>query len=184
MELAQLPSGPILVAVGGFGVKDQDRIGLITLEESPPRVLADEYLPTSELDALIAKIPNAHKGGWNTMHATGWSYAWSDEPFVLLDPKGRCAWLEGDRLHARELAILRSQITAVEPFVGDDWTERGMRVRLADGSSQTLASDFDPFPRIDPTYDGLNLMADTFWCHFLAGALSKALGVPIIDCTL
>jgi hypothetical protein len=177
-----LPPGaaPLLVAVGGFGVEGEDRIGLLTFDG---RVHADAYLPRGEIDGLISRIAAARKGGWNTMHATSWSLAWTDDdgPFVLIDQKGRLAWVERRKLHTRQRVF--AAIATVEPYVSGDWTERGVRVRLADGSIHTIGSEHDAFPQIDPTYDGLNLMADTFWCHALARALSKGLGAPLVDCT-
>src|SRR5262245_7139767 len=101
VEALPAGEGSILAAAGGFGVSDHDRIGLITLDEKP-RVIEDAYLPSRNLDALVSAIAHkrpksrARKGGWNTMHATGWSLAWSDDngPFVLIDREGRRAWVE------------------------------------------------------------------------------------------
>ena len=188
--LAALPAGkdPLLVAAGGFGVTDHDRIGLITLEGAV-RVIEDAYLPSRDLDELVRRVretrPQSRKGGWNTMHATGWSLAWSDDlwSFVLIDPQGRRAWVEDDALHTREGSIARAEIAAVEPFVTDDWVTRGVRVRLRSGELRTVASEEEHWHEVDFTYDGLNLMAETFWCHDLARALSRGLGPPIVDCT-
>src|SRR5258706_3372966 len=139
----------LLVATGGFGVTDHQRIGLITVED-PPRVLEDAYLPTRDLDELLRRLRHARpkararKGGWNTMHATGWGFAWSDDraPFVLLDSRGQLAWVEDDRLHARDAAPLeRLAIVAVEPFVDSGWVTRGVRVRLGDGAVRVIASE-------------------------------------------
>ena len=190
--LAALPAGEgsILVAAGGFGVTDHDRVGLITLDGAP-RVLEDAYLPSRNLDELVGRIARARprararKGGWNTMHATAWTLAWSDDamPFVLLDPRDRLAWVEGDRLHTRERApILRVEIAAIEPYLENGWVRRGVRVRLRDDTLLPIAFEDDHASELDFTYDGLNLMADTFWCHFLARALARGLGPPVVDC--
>jgi hypothetical protein len=180
----------LLVAKGGFGVEKHDRIGLVTVEDAP-RVLEDAYLPSRDLDELVRRLAHARprararRGGWNTMHATAWSFAWSDDagPLVLLDARGRLAWVDGDRLHTRGGApIERLAIAAVEPYVENGWVTRGVRVRLRDGAIRAIAREDDEISRLDPTYDGLNLMADTAWTHELARALSRGLGPPVVDC--
>jgi hypothetical protein len=190
--LQALPAGEgsILAVAGGFGVADHDRIGLIALD-GMPEVIEDAYLPSRDHDALVAAIAGkrpksrARKGGWNTMHATGWSLAWSDDhgEFLLIDADGRLAWVEGEKLHTRQQTFARLDIAAVEPFVSDDWVVRGVRVKLQNGERHVIGSEEDQAPLLVPFYDGLNLMAETFWCHALAGALSRGLGPPIVDCT-
>lgn len=180
-----------LIAAGGWGVDGHDRIGLFALEERP-RLLEDAYLPSGELGALWLRIARARstgavrRGGWDTMHATGWGRAWSDDagPFVLIDHGGRTAWIEGERLLLRGRApVDRSLVAAIEPYVSGDWMRRGVRLRLRDGTTRDVAHEDDDTPGIDPTYDGLNLMADTAWTHVLAQALRHGLGPPIVDCT-
>jgi hypothetical protein len=190
--LAAIPDGEgsILAAAGGFGVTDHDRIGLITLD-GEVRILEDAYLPARDLDELVSAIAHkrpksrARKGGWNTLFATGWSLAWTDDPgpFLVIGEKGRLAWVEDDQLHTQELALPRPDIAAVEPFVSENWVTRGVRVRMRSGERHVIASEDDQSPVVVPFYDGLNLMAETFWCHGLARALSRGLGPAVVDCT-
>jgi hypothetical protein len=120
------------------------------------------------------------------MHATGWSFAWSDDSgeLVVVDGEGRLAWREGEMIVWRDGArVERVEVAAVEPYVGDNWVRRGVRVRLRDGSIRDVAYEDDQSPLIVPFYDGLNLMAETSWTHDLARAVSRGLGPPIVDCT-
>jgi hypothetical protein len=181
----------VLVALGGWGVEGHERVGLIALEDKP-RVLEDAYLPSSACDGLVWDIARARpkararKGGWNTMHATGWSFAWSDDAgsLVVVDCDGRVAWREGELLHLREGGpVERMEIAAVEPYVSEDWVRRGVRLRLRDGAVREMVYEDDQSPLIVPFYDGLNLMAETSWTHDLARAVSHGLGPPIVDCT-
>lgn len=179
----------LLLAVNGWGVEGHDRIGLLALEERP-RLIEDAYLPTRDIDALLQRLSGARlarparRGGWHTMHATAWTHAWSDDAgrFVAVDPAGRVAWAEGEQLRLRDGApVPLAELAAIEPYVAEDWVRRGVRVRLRDGATRDVAHEDDPM--LDPFYDGLNLMADTFWTHALARALHHGLGAPIIDCT-
>ncbi|MBI2393786.1 MAG: hypothetical protein HYV09_29715 [Deltaproteobacteria bacterium] len=87
-------------------------------------------------------------------------------------------------LHVGTARVPVREIAAVEPYVAEGWVERGVRVRTADGSLVTIVRDVDLAPLADPTYDGLNLMADVWWTHALARVLADALGGrPIVDCT-
>lgn len=181
----------VLVAVGGWGVEGHDRIGLIVLG-GRPRVVEDAYLPSSEIEALQRRIARLHEGGatrrgaWNTMHATRWTHAWTDDgaPFELI---GRVGWLaraEGERLLLRGGdPVERSEVAAIEPYVAEDWVRRGVRLRLRDGATRDVGHEDDHAPLRVPFYDGLNLLADTAWTHGLARAIHAALGAPIVDCT-
>jgi hypothetical protein len=190
--LAKLPaSASILVAGGGFGVAEHTRIGILELDRDNPAVLEDGYLATARIDDLLSELRAAHPGarvragGWNTMHATGWTCAWTDDggPFELLTTGGRIAQADGDWLLVRGESFGRQWIQAVEPYVAEGWVRRGVRLRLRDGSAAELVHEDDPTPALDFTYDGLNLLADTGWLHELAGAVSRAVGAPVVDCT-
>jgi len=184
--------GRLLVAVGGFGgPRGHDRVGVLDLRVEGSTVLVDAWLESSAVpvlvDALLSEGLEVREGGWDTMYATGHHFAWTSDgrgPFEVWSREGRvCTIVEG-MFRSSNTPVPADAIAAVEPFVGGDWIERGVRLRTSDGTLVTVVSDEDQAPALDPTYDGLNLMADVGWTHALARALAEGLGGrPIVDCT-
>lgn len=183
---------PLLVAVGGFGgPKDHDRVGVLALDPQQATLVADAWLESASVpvlvDALLAEGHVARQGGWDTMYATAHRHAWTTDgrgPFEVWSPEGLVCSVVREVFCAATTRLPVSAIAAVEPYVGDTWVERGVRVRTHDGALVTVARDEDHAPAIDPTYDGLMLMADVGWTHDLARALAVALGgVAVVDCT-
>ncbi|MCC6644640.1 MAG: hypothetical protein IT374_03585 [Polyangiaceae bacterium] len=182
----------LLVAAGGFGgPAGHGRVGVLELRDEGASVLVDAWLPSSDVaglvDALRSEGFQARAGGWDTMYATAYRFAWTSDargPFEIWSDQGlECTLVEGS-VRARTSRTPAATIVTVEPYVSGDWIERGVRLRTADGALVVLARDEDQGPAIDPTYDGLNLMADVWWTHALARALVERLdGVPLADCT-
>lgn len=184
--------GPLLVAAGGFGgPSGHARVGVLALRETGPRVLVDAWLELSAVpelvDALLSEGFEARAAGWDTMFATAYRFAWTSDargPFELWSREGLACRIAFGAARTPEAQVPVETIVAVEPFVSGDWIERGVRLRTADGTWVTLARDEDRAPAIDPTYDGLNLMADVAWTHALARAVADRLGgVALVDCT-
>jgi hypothetical protein len=51
-------------------------------------------------------------------------------------------------------------------------------LRTATGDTLSIARQTELGALIDPTYDGVNLLADASWASALGSALAGALGVP------
>lgn len=183
---------PLLVAAGGFGgPSGHGRVGVLALTHEGTNVLVDAWLPSSSIaplvDALRAAGLHAREGGWDTMYATAHRYAWTTDrrgPFEVWSPAGLECALVDNSFRSASARVPVADIASIEPYVSADWIERGVRLRRRDGTTMTVARDEDHAPQLDPTYDGLNLLADVWWTHALARAVADALGgCPVVDCT-
>ena len=63
-------------------------------------------------------------------------------------------------------------------FASSSWVTRGVRLKRHRGPGLVITKYKDPFAYLDPTYDGLDLMADTAWLISLSKAVSAASGLP------
>jgi hypothetical protein len=177
----------VLVAFGGFGVMDHDRVGAFEMTGDTLRLLADAYVERGNRNELVQALAggrSVRRGGWDTMFATPWALAWTEdgEPFALWDHDGLLCWRDGPVLLLRDAPpVDPALVHSVEAYTGPGWVERGVRLRLHDGSALPIARTEDWFAVADPTYDGLNLMVDTGWAQCLARALAVDLGVRSVD---
>jgi hypothetical protein len=69
-------------------------------------------------------------------------------------------------------------VRAVRAEVTKGWVVHRVGLRVGSDEIIWVARRIEPGPLIDPTYDGLNLMADAGWASALGSALAAALEVP------
>lgn len=183
---------PLLVAAGGFGgPSGHERVGVLALDADHPAVLVDAWLPSKDVASLVEALRaaglHAREGGWDTMYATSHRHAWTNDPrgpFEVWSDTGLlCAVVDGS-FRSANARVPVADIASIEPYVSPDWIERGVRLRRRDDTTVIVVRDEDHAPEWDPTYDGLNLLADVWWTHALARALAAAAGdCPVVDCT-
>lgn len=175
----------VLVAAGQYsGVSGATRLTVFDLAGRERwDGFVKEALVAALVELLAAAGADAREGECDTMHATPWSIAWTDDkqsPWLLLDERGVRLEVGFDVRVRWRLPIERARVARVEARLSDDWTERTVALVLDTGEHIEVAKARDEFPLIDPTYDGLNLMADAAWARGLASALARALGVRLV----
>jgi hypothetical protein len=171
----------LLVAVAGYSPapREVERVTVIDVERRP-HVRADAWLAPAEIEALATAL-GARSGETDAMYATEWSLAWTTGADACVwNRRGRQAWIDGGRFHIEGDAL---DVIAVEAYVERDMVERGVSVVLASGQRRVLARQHEPMAAIDPSYDGLDLLADATWARSLAKAIADALGVPLTLCS-
>ncbi len=181
--------GPAALCVGGFGnPRDEphDRIGLFDWPADGAEPVLDVWVPTSALETLAQGLDEVvRRGGWDTMYATGWTLAWAggDDAFrTWLPGEGATLTLTAGRLWLKEGGELdRTTVEAVEGWLSDDWTERGVRLQIRGGGTHAVLTAEEPIANMGgPFYDGLDLLCDSGWIHDAGGALAIALGVSYV----
>lgn len=175
----------VLVAAGQYsGAPGATRLTLVDLAG---RERWDGFVKDGLIAALgkllVSAGADAREGECDTMHATPWSVAWTDDkqrPWLLLDGQGVRLEVGFDVRVRWRLPIERARVARVEARLSADWTERTVALVFEDGEDIVIATERDDVPLVDPSYDGLNLMADAAWVRCLASALARALGVRLV----
>jgi hypothetical protein len=156
-----------------------ERIGIFDAS-ARPRVIADCWVARDDLASLPARLKLPPLGGWDVMFATGWRWAWGGVPVRVWSRRGWHMRVDGERMvttrfRGREQ---RLSIASVCAEISDDWTVHRVGVRTLEGATVWIARHREWAPKIDPTYDGLNLLADAGWAGSLGRFLATELSVP------
>ena len=179
----------LLVASGSYrgGQRPRRRLGIFALGAPVPRLLLDVWVPLEEVsevsDRLLA-IAQVVEGRWDAMFAMAWSRVWTvgASAFSLWTRSGRALWTEGEALcRAEGHPVGLDRIRAIDVVVSPDWSSFGVRAMLRDGGELALVEEKNPVAALDPTYDWINLDADTEPIRSLARSLASVLGVPLND---
>jgi hypothetical protein len=178
----------VLVATGQFTPREGiARVGVIALDREPPRMRArfDDWLAVDDVARLahaLAEHFDVRMGAWDVMFATPAKFAWTNDgaSFELWSLSGLAleADARGAVFHPSGERIERVAIEKVEAYLGDAWVERGVRLRMRDGSERVVASAREPTASWDPTYDGIDVALDASWTVGLAKSLASSLDVP------
>lgn len=135
------------------------------------RALAHANVVPGECDAMYMPAPVFV---WSAT-AGGFSLYRNLKLFVRLLPDG----LTIHRYPLAKKIFPRGTIKGIHAYLNRGWVECGLKLMLGE-RELTLVRAFEWAASADPTYDGLNLMADTAWAVSLGQALSKAIGCPYV----
>lgn len=188
---AATPRGGLLLVRSLFEFGTGPRVGLLDVERTKPRLLADGLgAPGLDLEEVSARWGSrARLGLWDALAATDWTVAWTDRgPFELHRPNGKGFAQVDAELHRTGggLSLVGDPTLAftparVEAYVDPEWVHRGVKAHTATGLEVVLHATSDIEWMADPTYDALDLAMDAAWASMLAQSLGAALGVPIDD---
>ncbi|MBL8035023.1 MAG: hypothetical protein JNJ69_15050 [Leptospiraceae bacterium] len=135
------------------------------------RALAHTNIVPGECDAMYIPAPvfvwSATGGGFSLYRNL--------KLFVRLLPEG----LTIHRFPLAKKIFPRDTIKGIHAYLNRGWVECGLKLMLGE-RELTLVRAFEWAASADPTYDGLNLMADTAWAVSLGQALSKSIGCPYV----
>ncbi len=177
----------LLICVGQISHRTADtsceRIGVIYRDPvvgAAPELLVDTWMTKPAARALAAEL-DLPLDGWDVMFATEWTWAWGGAPFELWSPAGRVLTVHGPGEASlwRQRPSRRLAIARVLGEVSADWVTRRVGVRTTDDETIWLASSREPTVTFDPTYDGLDLLADARWAAELVDRLGRALDRPL-----
>jgi len=163
------------------------KVGVFAVDGEAPDPLFVGFVLLEDLDPLMAAlrgVSETHRGGWDAMYATGWSWLWwaDDARFTLWRRgAGPAATVAGRTLAAGGHAIAGEAIEHVEVWTSADMVRREVRVTRFDGAPVVIAAVVDPTPLLDPVYDFLVLDVDTAWMQQLGRDLAAALARPCLD---
>ena len=133
--------------------------------------IAGEFIVKAECDAMCA---SPAKFVWATLE--GVLVIWRN-----LQPTARIG-VEVVELRTRVghwKPFATREFTMCHAFLSDSWATRGVRLRRRRKKSVVVAKRIEALSFLDPTYDGLALMAETAWVSCLASAVASATGLPL-----
>ena len=174
-----------LFAVGQWPAKIDsgwaERVGVIDVSGSRPHLLLDGWLAQETIAELRTLEALAARGndGWDVMFATRWKYAWGGTPFRVFSRRGPRVIVRGPgTAEVRTFLARRTvKVLGIRGEISNSWMRHRVGLTLADGGVSWVAATTDISPMVDPTYDGLNLLADAGWVGSLGKRLAEALGV-------
>ena len=130
------------------------------LEKDTPKLLA--------WDVKLAANDGHQPFVWATQAST--VTVWSEEERVLL--------AQGDTLaFTYDRTIARSDIKLVLGYVDEDYVDRGLKVRRADGGLTTVLFDLSTAASANPTYSRNEMLMDTEWIGIIGRAVAGWAGV-------
>jgi hypothetical protein len=184
-----LAGATVLVGPGQYSpYPEHERVGVLRVSGwEKPELVWDRFYPKSKIDVLRTALRGVCRvlaGEFDTMYATGWSFAWTvrPTPFRVFDSAGVIAVEEGAILRLRRdgapVDIAVRDIERVSAWVAADWVARGVSIVKRGGERIDVAVAHEWMAAIDPTYDGLNLLCDAAWAAQLGKAMGRGLGVP------
>lgn len=176
---------PGMLAAGGRIRADPASIrvhGLRPHDDGPPESVFDLWLAVEDWVGFREAPPVGIRAGSVDDGRLWWTV--DRGPFVAWDRSGWC-WRVRDALERREPAARWpiDVVGAVEAYVGSDWVEQGVRLRLLDGSVVPVLVDQNTSVRDAMFYDGVDLDWDTSWCRQLARHLARGLGATYVNAT-
>ncbi len=185
------PRGELLLARSILSFPLGTRVGLLDVERTKPRVLADGMLADPDDLTKVA----THFGGrirvglWDAMATTNWAVAWTTErPFELHLPNGKGFAQVDDELHRTGGGLslvgdptLQFAPLRVDAYVDPEWVHRGVRVFAEGGLEVPIHTTSDIYWMADPTYDALDLAMDAAWASLLAVTIGDCFGIPVED---
>jgi hypothetical protein len=187
-----LEGATVLVGPGQYSpYPEHERVGVLRVSGwEKPELVWDRFYPKSKIGVLRTALRGVCRvldGEFDTMYATGWSFAWTvlPTPFRVFDSVGALAAEEGGALHLRRnnapVDIPVREIERVAGWVAADWVARGVSIVKRGGERIDVAVTHEWSVAIDPTYDGLNLLCDAAWAAQLGKAMARGLGVPYVS---
>lgn len=179
----------VLIAQGSYSPDNSgDRYLIYSMEDRGRlRPVADRWLRSRDLAAVRKRAPSCRVGQTDAMFQTAPRLVWcrlDDDVLVVWRRTRRIAMLERKRVLLRRprrwKQLITTRLDRVELCLSADWVTRSVRL-YADDGYWDVARQRDPFARIDPTYDGINLMADTYWASCLAREIAAVTGLRLVE---
>ncbi len=182
----------LFLALGGFGgPRDCDRVGTFAVagRHSCVRLLADAWVSRAASDELRLRLGKpgrggyrgerqpAAVGGWDVMFATSWRIAWIDAAagFMAWTRWGTVAAAANGALRIGRRAVDMRRVREVQAYASEDLATHGVRLELTDGALVRVFQKREWAAIFDPTYDGVNVLADMTWTY----SLTRAVGACI-----
>jgi hypothetical protein len=182
--VGERPGRVLLLARGRIRAHPPSALEHVFDVQDPPVLLFRGWLALGDRDLLAQRL---NAGEVRVGGLEPGSYWWTADggPFRLWDPEGLLWVQRSDRLERSRprTSLALAQILAVEAYVGSDWVEQGVRLRLVGGGTLGLARVMNTSARDNMEYDGLSLDYDTSWCRQVARALADRVSVPFEDAT-
>lgn len=180
------PTRGLIVAASGVAVPSaHGRVGVFAVrgedELRVPRLLVEAQVLARDvptlLDELAARVGACRRGGWDVGWASGWRRLWSAD-LASFTVWGRSRWaahLRGAELRTRKVSIPVAAVRAVTAYTSRDLRTHGVRVDCLDGRQVPVIDKHEWLAELDPTYGGLEVLADMSWCVRLASDLATAI---------
>ncbi len=164
---------------------------ILAFERSRSRIrkVADVWLKSNDIpkfEDAASRISEAVQGKCDAMYATKPKLVWASIDSTLT------LWVKGKakiRFNRNTIEVLRhlgnwtswptAHFRTCHAFLSPTWAKRGLKLRRGLGRSILVTERREPMAFFDPTYDGLDLMADTAWLVELSRAVADATGLPL-----
>lgn len=186
-----MPDGASLVlAVSAltFGSRAQlRRVGVFALADGAIQELADTHVDNTKGEALydaLSKVASVEVGGWDAHFADAWTWVWGRTRQRLAlwhRERGQVAVATGDRLSLDGVEHAWVDLDQVEAWASADRVQRQLRLPRPDGDPVVVLAVEDRIAEVDPTYDAVQLDAETTWMVELGEAMAAALNKPFFD---
>lgn len=176
------PDGLYLAAIGSYS-PDPNRVNkYILYRENGDRIEGITYgWLTIEEAAKLEKISNLRIGESDSMYALSAVVVWyrHGDTMKIFDDDKLIFSLVGDQVALHGNPLNRADIQNVHAYLDRGWVECGVRLVLPK-EEMLIACQVNEIASMDITYDGFNLLVDTWWAVAMGRLLSEALGVPYV----
>lgn len=186
-----LPAGSTLVlavSAMSFGGRAQlRRVGVFALRDGALTELVDTHVDNQQGEALytaLVDVAPVEIGGWDAHFADAWTWVWgrTRERFALWHrDRGEVAIATGTALTLDGTDHAWVDLDQVEVWASSDRVHRDIRLPRPDGDALVVLAVEDGIAELDPTYDALQLDAETTWMVELGQAMAAALNKPFFD---
>lgn len=169
-----------IAAVASYS-PDPNQVNRYTLYREKQKSIewcTDAWLDVAESEKL-EELPNVYVGESDAMYAIDPRLVWyrrGERMRIYCEEKEIFDMLPNKVvLHGKDLA--RAEIQKVHAYLDRGWVECGLKLVLPT-EEILIACQVNEIASIDITYDGLNLLVDTWWARALGRLLSEALSCP------
>ncbi len=174
--------GVYIAAIASYS-PDPNKVNRYTLyREQAERIewCADAWLTVAEAEKL-ATMANIRVGESDAMYMLGPIVVWyrHGDTLKIFSEDKLIFSLNGQEIVLHGNAINRAEIRSVHAYLDRGWVECGLRLVLPK-EEILIAYQVNEIASMDITYDGLNLLCDTWWAVALGRLLSEALAVPYV----
>ncbi len=145
---------------------------------------ADVWMTAAGLHAVLESLGARHAvslGECDSMYATRPCLVWADvQESLHLWKRGTlvgqfaadCIRIRSGRF-GRWTVLPADTVRECHGYLADGWYQRGVALVLSDGGRRVVSRKRELSVLLDPTYDGLDLLADAAWVDALASAICR-----------
>lgn len=173
------PMSPIrnyIAALGSYSPDPEkvNRYSLFLEKENKIEPLRDAWLSKEESKKL-SSYPNVIIADSDAMYALGPNVVWyiNNDFFKIYEECNLKIFADKHRVVLNKTEYKQEEIIGIHVYL-NGWSEFGLRLVLKE-EEVLVTRQFNEIASIDITYDGLNLLADTFWVCMLGRDLAKFL---------